>query len=290
MTRPLRLEYPGAIYHVTTRGNDRRRIFKDDDDCKVFLERLDQTVSRFDWILYAYCLMGNHYHLVVETPDANLSRGMAQVNSAYAQAFNKRYGLVGHLFQSRFKSLVVQRETYLLTVLRYTVLNPVRAEMCERPEDYRYSSYVETLRARDDTSLINRKVVLAHFGRDLNSARDSYQEFVVSGIDADSIHEEVRAQVFLGDDRFIDDHTIDLNDEKLGEISSVARPDPRPPLEHLVTDFADRDAVYYAYREWGYNMRELGWYIGKHYSTVSRMIREYEAGNSSTCGMQQRKT
>lgn len=131
MARQLRIEYPGAVYHVMSRGNEHRRTFLDDDDRLTFLETLATVNSRYNWFVHAYCLMGNHYHVLVETPDANLSVGMQQLNGVYAQRFNAKRRRVGHLFQGRFKAIIVERESYLLELCRYIVLNPVRAEIVE---------------------------------------------------------------------------------------------------------------------------------------------------------------
>src|SRR4029077_14091805 len=133
MARPLRIEYDGALYHVTSRGNDRKAIFKNDRDRELFLNTLAQVTERFHWICYAYCLMNNHYHLVIETPDGNLSKGMRQFNGVYTQAFNKRHGRVGHVFQGRFKAILVQKDTHFVEVCRYVVLNPVRAKTVRHP-------------------------------------------------------------------------------------------------------------------------------------------------------------
>jgi putative transposase len=127
MARPLRIEYDGAFYHLTSRGNERKAIFKDDTDRQLFLDSLSQVTERFHWLCHAYCLMDNHYHLVVETPDANLSQGMRQLNGVYTQAYNRRHRRVGHLFQGRFKGILVQKESHFLEVCRYVVLNPVAA-------------------------------------------------------------------------------------------------------------------------------------------------------------------
>ena len=126
MARPLRLEFAGALYHVTARGNERHSIFLGniDDDRGAFLDVLASTCERFNWICHAYCLMTNHYHLLVETPDANLSKGMHQLNGVYTQYVNRRHGRVGHLFQGRFKGILVERDSYLLELARYVVLNP----------------------------------------------------------------------------------------------------------------------------------------------------------------------
>lgn len=145
MSRPIRLEYPGAVYHVTVRGNEKRKIFCDDSDRILLLDLLGKAVDRFGWILTAYGLMPNHFHLVMELISANLSRGMQWLNGTYAQAFNRRHDRVGHLFQGRFKAFLVDKENYMLEVLRYVVLNPVRAKMVSRPEDYAWSSHRATV-------------------------------------------------------------------------------------------------------------------------------------------------
>ena len=144
MARPLRIEFPGALYHVTSRGNARQDIALDDEDRAAFLAVLAEARERFAWLVHAYCLMGNHYHLMVETPEANLSRGMRQLIGVYTQRFNRRHGRVGHLFQGRYKAILVERESYLLELCRYVVLNPVRAGLVARVEDWRWSSYAET--------------------------------------------------------------------------------------------------------------------------------------------------
>ncbi len=141
MARPLRIEFANALYHVTSRGNGRQAIFLDDQDNRKFLELLSKTVERYRWICHAFCLMGNHYHLIIETPEANLSQGMHHLNMNYCQAHHKRYNTVGHLFQGRFKAIVVDRESYLLELARYVVLNPVRAGLVSHPEDWPWTSY-----------------------------------------------------------------------------------------------------------------------------------------------------
>src|SRR4030042_6670680 len=139
MARPLRIEFPGAVYHVTSRGNERKAIFRDDQDRKMFLDALVEVARRYNWLCHAYCLMGNH--LLIDTPDGNLSIGMRQLNGICTQRFNKRHGRVGHLFQGRFKAVLVQKDSHLLEACRYVVLNPVRAKGGERPEEWVWSSY-----------------------------------------------------------------------------------------------------------------------------------------------------
>jgi REP element-mobilizing transposase RayT len=140
MARPLRIEYPGALYHITSRGNDKNLIFLDDKDRDVFLDLLHSINTRYHFILHAYCLMDNHYHLLIETPEGNLSYGMRQLNGVYTQMFNKKYKRVGHIFQGRYKAVLVDKDNYLLEVARYIVLNPVRARLVDAPEKWRFSS------------------------------------------------------------------------------------------------------------------------------------------------------
>jgi putative transposase len=141
MTRPLRLEFPGALYHVTSRGDLRRPIFLDDDDRLQWLEILSLVCSRLNVAVHAYCQMTNHYHLMMETLEGNLSQAMRQLNVFYSQYANRRHGNVGHVFQGRYKAILLQKESYLLELARYIVLNPVRAGIVTDPKDWPWSSY-----------------------------------------------------------------------------------------------------------------------------------------------------
>ncbi len=124
MARPIRLEFAGALYHVTSRGDRQEDIYDVDNDRQDFLSILEDVCSRHNWICHAYCLMSNHYHLLIETPDANLSKGMRQLNGVYTQTYNRAHHRVGHVFQGRYKAILVQKESYLLELSRYIVLNP----------------------------------------------------------------------------------------------------------------------------------------------------------------------
>jgi len=164
MARPLRIEFPGAVYHLTARGNARQNIFLDDEDRLRFLNVLERVVSRFHLALYAYCLMDNHYHLLLETREANLSRAMRQLNGVYTQGFNRRHGQVGHVLQGRFKAILVDRDAYLLELCRYVVLNPVRAKSTRKPDSYRWSSYRATAGRAAVPWFLAVDSVLAQFG------------------------------------------------------------------------------------------------------------------------------
>lgn len=153
MARPLRLELAGALYHVTSRGDGREDIYRSDEDRVAWLETLGQVCERFNWVCHAYCQMSNHYHLVIETPEANLSKGMRHLNGVYTQRFNRSHQRVGHVFQGRFKAILVEKDSYLLELARYVVLNPLRARMVRRLENWPWSSYLGHLRTGGQAGL-----------------------------------------------------------------------------------------------------------------------------------------
>ena len=191
MARPLRVEYAGALYHVTSRGNARKPIFKDEEDRKIFLRLLDRVNQRFHWLCHAYCLMDNHYHLVIETPEGNLTKGMRQLNGVYTQAFNRQHHRVGHLFQGRYKSILVERESYLLEVCRYVVLNPVRAKAVEKPEAWRWSSYRGTGGLEKPQACLTTDWILGQLGNGENRGREAVSGICERG-DGGAIHLESR--------------------------------------------------------------------------------------------------
>ena len=141
MARPLRIELAGGLYHVTSRGDRREDIYGGDEDRQAWLELFGNVCVRFNWRCHAYCQMSNHYHLVLETPEGNLAQGMRQLNGVYTQQVNRRYGKTGHVFQGRYKAILVDKDSYLLELARYVVLNPVRAAMVKDARDWPWSSY-----------------------------------------------------------------------------------------------------------------------------------------------------
>jgi len=225
LARPLRIEFPGAIYHVTSRGNAQASIFLDDIDRSTFLAVLELTMRRFNVICHAYCLMTNHFHLLLETPDANLSKAMRQFNSVYTQAFNRRHGRVGHVLQGRFKSIVVDRDAYLLELCRYIVLNPVRAGMVKEPDKYAWSSYRATAGLAKKPTFLAVDWILEQFGADRVQARKEYRLFVKAGLDAESPWNDLKGQCLLGDDPFL---------EKRGAPQSLDRGSPLLSLRSFV--------------------------------------------------------
>ena len=281
MVRPLRIEYPGAVYHVTARGNARMPVFEDDRDRAGFLDLIEEAVERFDWRCHAYCLMGNHYHLLVETVGGDLSSGMRHINGVYTQRFNRGHGRVGHLFQGRFKSIMVDRDAYLLELCRYVVLNPVRAGMVERPEEYGWSSYGATAGVSPRPAFLSVDWILSQFSDEKDAARKRYVEFVLSGIGGDRVWEKLESQCILGGKGFLEQIGPALKDKSLlREIPKCQRLVSRPGLDELLSGHGtlekkERNVLLRkAHREYGYSFAEIGRHVGLHYATVSRIVRE----------------
>ena len=271
MARPLRIEYPGAVYHVTNRGNDKKDIFKDDQDRETFLKILALVDKRYHWLCHAFCLMDNHYHLMIETPDGNLSLGMRQLNGVYTQARNKRYNKTGHLFQGRYKAILIQKDSHLLEVCRYVVLNPVRARMVETPEDWKWSSYRATAGNEPPHLCLTTDWLLGQFSRSRHKAEKEYCQFVKWGIGKETIWNEVKGQALLGEDDFVDSLADHLRKHKdIPEIPKSQRYANRPKLEKIfnqsiLDDKRKRDRkIAEAVEKYGYTQRAIADHLGVH--------------------------
>lgn len=267
MTRQLRLEYPGAVYHLLSRGDRRNAIYRDDVDRSIFLDLLAKEVVQQRWRIHAYCLMGNHYHLLIETPDANLVAGMRRLNGVYTQVFNKRHGLVGHVLQGRYKSIIVERDVYLLELARYIVLNPVRANLVQRVEDWPWSSYRMTAGIVAAPSWLSPDDVLSRFGHDRRRACGLYKEFVHEGVGAPSPWQQLRGQVFLGTERFLQEMEATASVMSAEGIPRAQRFPSRPGAEAVLDAVAqsfgiDQLAIesrhhQAAFQTWVYLMRRV---------------------------------
>ena len=235
MTRPLRIEFKGAVYHITSRGNARQAIFLTEEDFADFLRVLCSVVKRYRFLLHAYCLMNNHYHLMIETPEGNLSKGMRQLNGLYTQRFNQRHQRVGHLFQGRYKAILVDKDNYLLALCRYVVLNPVRASIVKDPGVWRWSTYRATAGQEEGIPCLTTDWILSQFDKEQKKAANLYQAFVRSGIKTDSPLKLLNGQLFLGQENFIDKikHLL-RGKEKLKEITREQRYVTRPPLNEIL--------------------------------------------------------
>lgn len=275
MARPLRIEFPGALYHVTSRGDRQEPIYEDDDDRQMFLSILGEVVKEWNWLCYAYCLMSNHYHLLMETPDGNLSKGMRQLNGVYTQRSNRRHGRVGHLFQGRYKAILVDSDTYLLELSRYIILNPVRAGMVETPEAWPWSSFKAMVGQEMSPEWLAADGLLAHFAQRQAVARQRYRQFVMEGVGQPSIWQDLNRQIFLGDDGFVSRMKAHLDGEPLDvNIPKVQRRAPAKPLEEIAAGCRDRnEAIIAAYATGEFSYQQLADYFEVHFTTVGRIVR-----------------
>jgi REP element-mobilizing transposase RayT len=243
MSREERVQFEGAFYHVMSRGNDKRRVFVDNDDRWRFVNILSRVVKEFGWLCHAYCLMGNHYHLFLETPRANLSHGMQYLNGRYCQCFNNKHARVGHLIQGRFKSILVQDDRYLFRLLRYICLNPVKEGMVGAPEAWRWSNYSATAGLTRIPIFLDTSFTLSLFSDDPKRAIEDFRAFIAEGMkDPHEIEDRRRLLEFLFDGVF---------------------------------DRQERDAAMKsAHDEYGFNVTEIATYLGLHRTTASRIVNE----------------
>lgn len=243
MARPLRLEFPGALYHLTARGNARQPIFVDPTDRHTFLHLLGREIDQQGWRCYAYCLMDNHYHLLIETPDANLVCGMRRFNGAYAQHFNRRHQRVGHLLQGRYKSIIVERDSHLLELARYIVLNPVRAGTVAHPNAWPWSSYNATARHCPSPPWLQAEWLLGQWGQRACTAVEAYCEFVQEGIEADSPWTRLEGQMWLGSAAFRERMAALIPTRSLDNVPACqTRPD-RPSADDILTAVSEAYAI-----------------------------------------------
>lgn len=276
MARPIRLEIPDAIYHVTTRGNGGQDVFVDDQDRQQFLTVLGEVVSRTGWIVHAYVLMDNHYHLLIETPHANLSRGMRQLNGVYTQRFNSRHNCGGRVFQGRFKAILVERDSSLLELCRYIVLNPVRLKAVKNISRYKWSSYRATAGEVQVPAWLNTGWILGHFGRS-NVAQRKYAEFVNAGIGLASPLTKVKSQILLGGAAFVKKMKQRLlaNADNKREKKTIRRPNLNSlfPVKVRKEKSLRNEAIRHAYQDYGYTMAAIADAAQIHFSTVSKVIK-----------------
>ncbi len=241
MARPPRIQFPGAFYHIIVRGNQRQDIFIDDHDRAEYLKRLKHYKKEHGFILYAYVLMPNHVHLLIETINAPVSKIMQLINFTYTRYFNKKYGKVGHLFQGRYKSFLCDRDEYLLALVKYIHLNPLRAKMVERPHDYKWSSHHDYISG--SSGIVNTDKVLCLFSERISEARKRYIDFMneAIGLEKEDLFYKAIGQQILGDDKFIE--------EVERKIDRVGKPLRKPSLHEIlitikrVTDVSEEKIV-----------------------------------------------
>ncbi len=290
MARPLRIEYPGAFYHITSRGNERKNIFKSARDREKFLSYLASSTERYGAEIHVYCLMTNHYHLLLETPLGNLSQIMRHINGAYTAYFNTRRQRDGHLFQGRYKAIVVDADEYAGELSRYIHLNPVRAGMVERPEEYRWSSYQYYIDLRKKPQWLKTDFILDYFGKKVSTAQKRYREFVSAFVNKKygSPLEETVASTILGSidfvdeikDKYLDGKKVDRNLPALAELTTG------PTIEEISnevkvvmeedTALSRKASLYLCHRYSRRTLKEIGSYFGIGESAVSQASHRFK--------------
>ena len=279
MARPLRHEFPGGFYHVMARGNEKADIYLNDDDRELFLKYLSNAIKRNNWICHAYCLMPNHYHLLIELNEKTLSRGMQYLNGVYAQAFNRRHERVGHLYQGRAKIIIVDKNSYLLELTRYIALNPVRARLTYTPDQYPWSSYRATINLEPRPEYLSTDGLLVNFGKNRPEAITRYKEFVAAGKNQPSPFEQLKNQLYLGSDKFIEEIQKQMDiEEPLDGIPKCQQRAPAKPLQVYMSSYIDQNqAIIEAYKSGHYTNKQIGDFFGISRDTIRRRVRARNA-------------
>ncbi len=280
MARQLRIQFEGALYHIISRGNERMMIFLEDADRIKYLNILNTTIQRFNWLCHVYCLMGNH--LMIETPDANLAKGMKYLNQIYSQFFNWKYNRVGHVLQGRYKSYIVQKEAYLLHCCRYIVLNPWEAKLVEHPKEWKWSSYGATAGLIKPHPFLTTDWLLEIFGSNVKRARENYVKFIEADMNGKRSKLEYKYQLFLGSDEFAENilkrygpfsTMTDVNNTQLGF--------GRPTLDEIfyggkMSNEIRNQAIRRAYREHKYPLKIIAIHLNMNPNYLCNILRKME--------------
>ena len=282
MPRPLRLDFPGAHFHITARGVARRTIFIDRSDRRCFLKILQTAGERHGGICHAYCLMGNHYHLLLESTAGRLSSLMQHLNGSYGRWFNRRRDRCGHLFQGRFKASLVDEGAYFLEVVRYVELNPCRAELVSHPVEWEWSSFRPRMGLVATPPPLSVERALEPFGSGYG-ARSRYERFILEGLSKETIAPQLRRETIIGSPQFVKTHAERAREmagrQRVPRAQSFA---DRPTLTDLVgaSHVDRRSRAIEAVLQHGYSMSAVARQLGVHYTTVSRWVRTRECDSS----------
>ncbi len=277
MSRPVRIEFPGATYHVTSKSRLKQVIFIDDDDRGSFLNMLENVVQRFGWLIHSFVLLSDHYELVVEVPESNLSKGMRQLNGVYTQHFNRRHGREGPIFHGRFKSVLFEKKSYLLPICRHVVTGPHRLPVPENYALYKWSSYRALAGQARKPSFLHPDEVLKSFAKREKDSQRKYREYIKQGLDADSPMSARKNQVLLGSPRFLNEMKPILQGERLskrGPKAAKRRRSLRVLFKRVeeISRHERNELIKRAHLEHGYTLMEIGDHLGLHYTTVSKVI------------------
>ena len=282
MARPLRIEFAGAIYHVTSRGDRKEPIFEDDLDRQNLLEVVAQSLGRYDAQMLAFCLMGNHYHFVIYTAQPNLSRLMRHINGVYTQRYNRRHAKTGHLFEGRFKAILVDRDAYLFEVCRYVELNPTRAGWVKDPADWPWSSYRAHIGAAAAPSWLDEDGLLGYVLGEAPAtaqlrrlAQKRYQNLVDQAKGVELWPTGLRQQIYLGDEDFVERMQSMAPAQRIGagEVPKAQRHGPRTFSDWLADSAGRDEAIFSACTRGGLTLTAVAKELGLSVSRVSRIVR-----------------
>jgi REP-associated tyrosine transposase len=288
VARKPRIEFEGAFYHVITRGNQRQKIFKDEEDFEKYLELLSRYKDRYKYRLYAYALMSNHVHLLIETGETPLSKILQGINQSYTGRFNRKYKTVGHLFQGRYKAILCDRDSYLLSLAKYIHLNPVRARLAKTPYEYRWSSHRAYIKSAKK-NIVDEDLVLRLFSENKGQARRLFEEYVCDGISVkkEDIYTTIDKRI-LGDEKFADaikhrcdaairpgrrekEYTLGALAGAVGEIFDIRLTQIRQKGKERETSKA-RKVFSLVAREYGYKVTEIAGYMRRDPAIITRHI------------------
>ncbi len=288
MARPLRIEYPGAFYHITSRGNEQKAIFQDDKEREKFLYYLETAHQRYSAVVHVYCLMGNHYHLLLETPLGNLSQIMRHINGAYTTYYNIKRQRTGHLFQGRYKAIVVDADEYAGELSRYIHLNPVRAKIVNKPEEYKWSSYRSYLDMEKPAKWLTIDFILSYFGVENNLSQREYRNFVdvLTDIRHESPLKQVTASTILGGfdfineikDKYLNNRTIDRDVPALVELKKASIVEINQKVKEVFerdTNLIKKASIYICHRYSSRTLKEIGGYFQIGESGVTKASQRF---------------
>ena len=279
MARPLRVEHKDAVYYVTSKGNAGNPICRDDEDRELFLETVGFVVNRYKWKCHAYAILESKYSLVIETPKPNLSVGMRQLNGIYTQKFNRKHGLAGHVFQGRFKAVILERENFLLDICRLVVLQPAISGATKNYATYKWSSYKPTAGLSHAPKFLDTDWILSQFAKRPKNAQKKYVEYVKQGKKSENPLDDVRGQIFLGSDDFMQKLMPQLSRGKSKrQLPKWQRNLDRPPIEEVFKNIENKSVkqrnlrIKRANEKYGFTLKQIGDHLGLHYTSVSRII------------------
>lgn len=291
MSRPLRIQYPGAFYHVTSRGNERKMVFQSTRDREKYLSYLESAHERYGAVIHTYCLMGNHYHLLLETPRGNLSQIIHHINGAYTTYFNIKRDRPGHLFQGRFKGLLVEKDAHCKELSRYIHLNPVRAGIVKSPSEYPWSSYRYFIGKDKKPQWLTTELVLGDFGGERRKGYRRYREYVEREVskELETPFKRVIASTFLGSEEFINNIRMEYLEKKkvdrrnIPAIKRLLRGPSPEEIEKTVLKILGKDhalykkiCIYLSHQHSGISLDEIGAYFGMKGGAVSQLSRRFK--------------